>query len=233
MLEQVWRRASMAKKIDRLVIATDDERISSVAIAFGAEVLLTSPDHTCGTDRVAEVVEQLEQRFEVVLNIQGDEPLLTPTSLDRLVDAFAAEPPPGMATLGTTITDQADVFEPNVVKIVVTEEGRALYFSRSPIPYHRGDAERLQADFSETLGKRTGGLQGYRKHQGIYAYTTDVLLALTSRGPSALELDEGLEQLRALQAGIPIQVVDSDFDSISVDTPADLIAVNEFLLEAT
>jgi 3-deoxy-manno-octulosonate cytidylyltransferase (CMP-KDO synthetase) len=233
MLEEVWRRSSQAEKISRLVVATDDERISSVATGFGAEVLLTSPDHSCGTDRVAEVVNRLDERFEVVLNIQGDEPLLTPTSLDRLIDAFAAAPPPGMATLATPITEMAEVFDPNVVKIVATEDGRALYFSRSAIPYLRANVEQLPADFSEILNKRAEGFRGFLKHQGIYAYSTEVLLALTSRGPSTLERFEGLEQLRALQAGYPIQIVDSDFNSISVDTPADLQAVNEFFLEAT
>lgn len=232
MLEEVWRRARASRRIDRLVVATDDERISDAAREFGAEVRMTSADHPSGTDRVAEVAREAGEDYGIVVNIQGDEPLLTPSSLDRLVQAFDADPPPAMATLAEPLSGEAELFDPNVVKLVTRTDGRALYFSRSPIPYFRGGASRLGADFRGNLAERAGGLLGFRKHQGIYAYTRATLLELTEMEPSPLERDEGLEQLRALQSGISIQVVDSDFRSLSVDTPADLERVKAFLMEA-
>jgi 3-deoxy-manno-octulosonate cytidylyltransferase (CMP-KDO synthetase) len=232
MVEEVWRRARRAAGIDRLVIATDDERIRAAAEAFGAEVALTSPDHPSGTDRVAEVAERLGPDYGVVVNIQGDEPLLTPTSLDRLVEVFSADPPPQMATLAEPVGSPDELFDPNVVKLITRSDGRALYFSRSPIPFYRGGGAKLSADFRRELDRREGGLAGFRKHQGIYAYGRQTLQALTRLEPSPLERDEGLEQLRALQAGFSIQVVDSDFHSMSVDTPADLERVTALWTEA-
>jgi len=233
MVEQVWSRARTAARIDRLIVATDDERIQRAAESFGAEVMMTSTMHASGTDRVAEVVRRLSPAqssgTRVVVNIQGDEPLITPTALDRLVAAFDAEPPPRMATLAEPIATADELFDPNVVKLVAAADGRALYFSRAPIPYHRGSSSKLRPDYREALTERPGGLGGYRKHQGIYAYDADTLLELTRLGPSPLEQDEGLEQLRALQAGFSIQVVDSDFRSLSVDEPADLERVAQVL----
>jgi len=232
MLEQVWRRAKKSARIDRLIVATDDERILDAARGFGAEATLTSPEHPSGTDRVAEAARSMVEDHDVVVNIQGDEPLLTPTSLDRLVAAFDEQPRPRMATLAEPIDRAQDLFDPNVVKVVTRTDGRALYFSRAPIPYHRGSGTDLRADFSQGLVLRDGGLSGYRKHVGVYAYTRETLLGLTRLEPSPLEMDEGLEQLRALQAGYSIQVVDSDFRSMSVDTPADLEEVKSLLTEA-
>jgi 3-deoxy-manno-octulosonate cytidylyltransferase (CMP-KDO synthetase) len=229
MIEQVWLRARAAQRIDRLIVATDDDRIRDAARSFGAEVMLTSADHASGTDRVAEVVRTLDEPCNVVVNIQGDEPLVTPSALDRLVSAFDDSPAPQMATLAEPIESVEELFDPNVVKLVATGDGRALYFSRAPIPYHRGRSENLAPDFREELERR--GLAGYRKHQGIYAYATETLLALTRLEPSSLEIDEGLEQLRALQSGYAIHVVDSDFRSLSVDEPADLERVARVLTE--
>ena len=230
MVEQVWRRAVDSRRIDRLIVATDDPRILEAASTFGAEALRTSRDHASGTDRVAEVVRKVGNDWDVVVNIQGDEPLLT--SLDLLVSAFDSEPVPEMATLAEPIQSAEELFDPNVVKVVAAADGRALYFSRSPIPYHRGQATQLSGEFSRQLAERANGLHGYRKHQGIYAYTRTALLDLTRLDPSPLELDEGLEQLRALQAGYAMRVVDSDFRSMSVDTPADLERVAKILAEA-
>jgi len=232
LVEEVWHRAKGAKKMDRLVIATDDRRIAEAASGFGAEVCMTSESHPSGTDRVAEVVGSLEEGYDLILSIQGDEPLLTPTSLDRLIVAFEDEPRPQMATLVEPIESAEELFDPNVVKVVANSEGRALYFSRSAIPYHRGQASALEPDFSDSLSRRPGGLDGYLKHQGIYAYTRESLRRVTLLPPSPLEVDEGLEQLRALEAGCFIQVVQSDFRSMSVDTPVDLERVTRFLLEA-
>jgi 3-deoxy-manno-octulosonate cytidylyltransferase (CMP-KDO synthetase) len=231
-VEEVWRRASGAKHIDRLLIATDDRRIVEAGEDFGAEVLLTDPAHPSGTDRVAEVAQRLDEDYRVVLNIQGDEPLLTPTSLDRLVAAFDEAPSVQMATLAEPIESVEDLFDPNVVKVVTAADGRALYFSRSPIPYHRAAVAEPSGDFRRTLADRPGGLAGYRRHQGIYAYTRQTLRDLSRLEPSPLETDEALEQLRALQAGFHIVVVDSDFRSQAVDTPADLERVARILTEA-
>jgi len=222
MLSAVWAATRAAKRIDRVVVATEDRRIADACRALGAEVEMTSPDHASGTDRVAEVVRGTGAGFDLVVNVQGDEPLVTPSALDRLVAAFDDRPDLGMATLAEPLPSTDALFDPGTVKVVSASDGRALYFSRSPIPYHRGAQTVLEADFRRALAARPGGLGGYWKHQGLYAYRRDVLLALTAMAPSPLELDEGLEQLRALQAGITIQVLESDFRSIAVDTPADL-----------
>lgn len=232
MVEAVWRRTVAARRIDRLVVATEDRRIVEACERFGAEVMLTDSGHPSGTDRVAEVAERLGDTFEIVLNVQGDEPLLTATSLDRLIAAFDADATVAMATLAEPIEDVDDLFDPNVVKVVTAGDSRALYFSRSPIPYHRAEGGVLSHDFREALSRRPGGLTGYRRHQGIYAYTRRALQALSRLEPSPLEADEALEQLRALQAGFQIVVVESDFRSQAVDTPADLERVARILTEA-
>lgn len=229
MIEQVWRGASSSRRIERVVVATEDERIVAACREFGGETVRTSPSHPSGTDRVAEVLERLEEPFDVVVNIQGDEPLVTGSSLDGLVEALDASPSADIATLREPLDDADDLFDPHVVKVVIDDAGRALYFSRAPIPYHRGEAPVLDADFRDALARRPGGLAGYHKHQGIYAYRTGVLRAVTRLPPSPLELDEGLEQLRALGAGYSIVVVPSDFRSIAVDTPADLERVKRRL----
>lgn len=222
LVEHVWRRALRAERIDRLILATDDERIARACAGFGAEVVMTSPDHPSGTDRVAEAAGSMPDLYDVVINIQGDEPLVSSTSLDRLVEAFDGDEPPEMATLVEPFESVDDVFNPNYAKVVADARGRALYFSRAPIPYHRGTAKVLAADYRAELAERPAGLAGYWKHQGIYAYRPDILFELTRLRPSPLELDEGLEQLRALEAGYTIRVVESDFRSVPVDTPADL-----------
>lgn len=232
MIEEVWSRARAAGRIDRLVVATDDRRIFDACESFGAEVELTRPDHPSGTDRVAEVVGRAGDDCEIVLNIQGDEPLLSPASLDRLVAAFDGDQSVAMATLAEPIERVDDLFDPNVVKIVADRNGRALYFSRSPIPYHRAASGGIAHDFRDALARRPGGLDGYRRHQGIYAYTRRALQELERLAPSPLETDEALEQLRALQAGLHITIVDSDFRSQAVDTPADLERVARILTEA-
>lgn len=231
MIEEVWRRVREAGKIDELVIATDDERIADAAGEFGAQVAMTSSAHPSGTDRAAEVLRNRAENFEIVLVVQGDEPLVTGSSLDRLVDCFD-DTTTDMATLSEPLEDVDELFDPGIVKIVTDDHGRALYFSRAPIPYHRGDATRLAADFRETLKKRPAGLAGYKKHQGLYAYSRRALLDITGLPPSILETDEGLEQLRALQAGYSIHVIESDFQSFSVDTPEDLERVAIMLTEA-
>ena len=222
LLSAVWAAAHASSRLTRVIVATEDERIVDACRGYGAESMMTSPDHVSGTDRAAEVVLRAGQEFDVVVNIQGDEPFVTPTCLDQLVAAFDARPDLQMATLAEPLDDPDALFDPGAVKVVSRNDGMALYFSRAPIPYHRGPAVTLRADFKEQLRSRPAGLAGYRKHQGIYAYRGSTLFSITKMLPSPLELDEGLEQLRALQAGIGILVLPSDFRSIAVDTPADL-----------
>ncbi|HEX5045224.1 MAG TPA: 3-deoxy-manno-octulosonate cytidylyltransferase [Candidatus Polarisedimenticolaceae bacterium] len=222
MLQHVWEGARSSRKVDRLMVATEDPRVVDACAGFGAESMLTSPDHPSGTDRVAEVVERTGEPFDVVLNIQGDEPFVSGASLDRLVEAFGGERSLEMATLAEPLLEGRDLFDPHVVKVVMARDGRALYFSRSPIPFHRGTGEMPPPDFRTALASRPGGLRGYWKHQGIYAYTPAALFALREMPPSPLERDEGLEQLRALQAGFTILVLESDWRSLAVDTPDDL-----------
>jgi 3-deoxy-manno-octulosonate cytidylyltransferase (CMP-KDO synthetase) len=215
-----------------LIIATDDRRIAVEAARIGAESMMTSADHPTGTDRVAEVARSLDEVYDIAINIQGDEPLLTSTSIDRVIEVFDRTPVPEMATLAEPIVSIEELFDPNAVKLVTDSRGRALYFSRSPIPFYRGSQSELSIDFRESLTRRQAGLDGFRKHPGIYAYTREALFELTRMKPSSLELDEDLEQLRALEAGYVIQVVDSDFCSFPVDTPADLERAAKLMTEA-
>ena len=226
LIEEVWRRASCSVRIDRLVVATDDARIASALGRVGAEVVMTSPSHPSGTDRVAEVSARFGRDHDVVVNLQGDEPLVTGTSLDLVAGALTDDDTVEMATLAEPIRDIDELLDPNVVKVVADAQGFALYFSRSPIPYYR-HPRAPATDLRAALASRPDGLAGYLKHQGIYAYRRDVLLALTRDRPSPLERDEGLEQLRALQSGTRIRVLDSDFRSLAVDTPGDLERLRE------
>jgi len=222
LLSAVWTAAHASSRLTRVIVATEDQRIVDACAGYGAEAMMTSPEHVSGTDRAAEVVRRAGEGFDVVVNIQGDEPFVTPTCLDLLVAAFDGRPGLQMATLAEPLDDPDDLFDPGAVKVVSRNDGMALYFSRAPIPYHRGQATALRLDYRDQLRARPGGLAGYRKHQGIYAYRSSTLFSITTMPPSPLELDEGLEQLRALQAGIGILVLPSDFRSIAVDTPADL-----------
>lgn len=207
MLEVVWRRVASADALSRVIVATDDARIADAARGFDADVMMTDEHHPSGTDRVAEVVRRLDETFDVVVNVQGDEPLVTPGAIDRLVRALDGRhgDDDALATLAEPLTDADELGDPNVVKLVAAPDGRALYFSRAPIP-HVADGE---------AGPR-------RKHQGLYAYTPAALERLTALPPSPLERAERLEQLRALEHGFTITVVDSDFRSHGVDTPRDL-----------
>jgi len=232
LIEVVWRAARASKRLDRLIVATEDRRIADHVERFGGEAMLTAAGHPSGTDRAAEVARALGESYSIVVNVQADEPLLRPTSVDRLLEAFDRTPLPDMATLAEPLTKVDELFDPHMVKMVVDSRGRALYFSRSPIPYVRGPGPELDADFRANLARRDGALSGFLKHPGVYAYTRATLLELARLGPSPLEQAEGLEQLRALEAGFVIQVLDSDFSSLPIDTPADLERVARFITEA-
>ena len=205
LVQHVWERAGRAKRVGRIIIATDDMRIAEAAFDFGAEVALTSPKHPTGTDRLAEVVRQLKSA-SIILNVQGDEPDIAPSTIDRLAEALQDDPKLGMVTAANPLTDQADVQDPNVVKVVTDLAGRAIYFSRSVIPHDRDGR---------------GGVK-YLRHQGIYGYRRKVLLAFVKWKPTPLEKAEKLEQLRALEHGIAIGVIVVRRESVGVDVPGDV-----------
>ena len=205
LLQHVWERAGRAKLVDRVIVATDDMRIAEAAFAFGAEVALTSSKHPTGTDRLAEVASKLKSA-PIILNVQGDEPDIAPSTIDRLAQALQDDPALGMVTAANPIADRSDIGNPNVVKVVADLAGRALYFSRSTIPHDRdGD----------------GGIK-YFRHQGIYGYRRKVLLDFVKWKPTPLEKAEKLEQLRALEHGVSIGVIVVKKGSVGVDVPADL-----------
>jgi 3-deoxy-manno-octulosonate cytidylyltransferase (CMP-KDO synthetase) len=205
LVQHVWERANRAKRVGRVIVATDDMRIAEAAFAFGAEVALTSPKHPTGTDRLAEVAGKLKSAA-IILNVQGDEPDIAPSTIDRLVRALQDDPGLGMVTAANPVTSLADVQNPHVVKVVTDLAGRALYFSRSVIPHDR-DGHR--------------GIR-YLRHQGIYGYRRKVLLAFVKWKPTPLEQAEKLEQLRALEHGIAIGVIVVRRGSVGVDVPGDV-----------
>jgi 3-deoxy-manno-octulosonate cytidylyltransferase (CMP-KDO synthetase) len=209
MICHVAERTRRARGLGRVIVATDDPRIRDAVLPMGVEVAMTRPDHPTGTDRLAEVAARLEA--EVVVNVQGDLPFVEPAMVERLVARLAADATLPMATLATPIRDEADWRSPHVVKVVASGDGRALYFSRSPIPY---DRDRRRA-LGEPLGWR---------HIGMYAYRRDALLRLAALPPSPLEQREQLEQLRALEHGIAIGIAEwtAEGPLIEVDTADDL-----------
>lgn len=202
MLQHVFERASQARYLTKLIIATDDERILNAARSFGAPVQMTRPDHPSGTDRVAEVASADDA--QVIVNIQGDEPLIDPAAIDAAALALLGDPDLPMATLSKRIEDPAEIGNPNVVKVVSDLAGDAMYFSRSPIPQ-----------------VRDGSMVHY-KHIGLYVYRREFLLAYSGLPAGPLERAERLEQLRALENGYRIRVVETEYESFGVDTPEDL-----------
>lgn len=216
MVQLVWERASQAKRLNRLIVATDDQRIQKTVQEFGGEAFMTSTGLLSGTDRVWAVAQGIPA--PIIVNIQGDEPLILPTMVDQLVGVMEHEPTAQMATLRFQMKSRKDFIHPNVVKVVTDSAGWALYFSRSPVPFFRG-AER-------SLGQ---GTPVWYKHIGLYAYRRAFLERLVHWPPSLLEKAEGLEQLRALEHGEKIKVLDSPYDTIGVDAPDDVKRVEKFL----
>jgi 3-deoxy-manno-octulosonate cytidylyltransferase (CMP-KDO synthetase) len=225
MIERVQERASAARRPERVVVATDDERIASVVRGFGGEAVLTSPDHPTGTDRLAEVARSLEA--EILVNVQGDEPMLDPAGIDAAAGALVDDPALPMATLSLPLRSVEEMLAPSVVKVVTDAEGNALYFSRSPIPHvRRGTASDLGAAAEAAVSRALA-----RKHVGLYAYRREALLRFASLPPSPLEEAEGLEQLRAPFPGMRVRVVPMDGEGgVAVDTPEDLERVRALLL---
>lgn len=209
MIQHVYERALLCPRFKRLVIATDDERIAKAAESFGAEYRITKTSHQSGTDRVAEVAADIPS--EIVVNIQGDEPLIDYNAIEASIVALDSSPSVSMATLAKLITSEAEVENPNVVKLVRDLHGNAIYFSRFPIPYQRG------------------AKTGIFKHIGLYAYRREFLLQYSSMPVGPLEQSECLEQLRALENGYRIAVAETTYDSIGVDTPEDLEEIRQRL----
>lgn len=213
MIQWVYEAASKVKLLDDLIIACDDERILRVAKTFGAKAVLTSKDHSCGTDRIAEVVNPIDTR--IVINIQADEPLIHPSMIDMVGRTLMENTSVVMSTLRKEITDAAELADSNIVKVVVDKDDFALYFSRSAIP----SPERYVDKTGTALPK------GFFKHIGLYAYTKDFLFTLKKLPASNLEKIERLEQLRVLENGYKIKVIETNFETIGVDTPEDLTKV--------
>lgn len=209
MIQHVYERALHAKLPFEVLVATDDERIVKAVKAFGGKVMLTSPEHPSGTDRLAEVALSYPD-VDVIVNVQGDEPMIPPEIIDALAQAFVDEPTLDMATIKAPMTEE-EYNDPNAVKVVTDLNGYALFFSRSLVPYPRKKPE----DYA------------VYKHIGIYAYRRDFLLQYAALSPTPLERAESLEQLRALENGYKIKVIASDFRGIGIDTPEDLAAINK------
>jgi len=220
MIEHVYRRAASAHGVDAVVVATDDERIVAAVRRFGGVVAMTDTSHRTGTDRVAAVAANLP--CEIVVNVQGDEPLLEPETIEAVIAPLAADPMLEMSTVCVAIKDRSDYDDPNVVKVVKDQRGHALYFSRAPIPYARDAraAARPPSPFP---------LPTVFKHIGLYGYRRTFLLKFTTLPQTPLEHAESLEQLRALEYGYRIHTVETQHDSIGVDTPEDLERVRQLL----
>jgi 3-deoxy-manno-octulosonate cytidylyltransferase (CMP-KDO synthetase) len=213
MLQHVWERAKEALMLEDLIIACDDERVAAVAKEFRAKVVFTAPGHTSGTDRITEVANPLE--VKIIINIQADEPLIHPTMIDSLAEALLADSSISMATVVKKIEDPESIGDPNVVKVVVDKNNFALYFSRASLPYHAKNSE-IKSPV-------------YYKHIGLYGYTKDFLFTYKNLPVSSLEKIECLEQLRVLEEGFRIKVIQTKYETIGVDTPRDLEKVEEYL----
>lgn len=213
MIQHVYERALACRSIDSVLVATDDERIAAAVEAFGGRAVMTSPECRSGSDRVAEVAARLN--FDIVINLQGDEPLISPATIEAVARVLAEEGEAQVATAAVRISSRGELRDPNVVKVVADLHGYAIYFSRLPIPYQ--------------MRRRHGGASPSFKHIGIYAYRSPFLQLFAKLPPTPLELAESLEQLRILEHGYKIRVVEVEHDSPGVDTEADLRRVRRLI----
>jgi len=213
MIQHVWERVSRAKKLAKVVVATDDERIRAAVQAFGGEAVMTRSDHRSGTDRVAEVA--VAAHADIFINVQGDEPLVAPEAVDALVEAIAEDETVQLATLAIPVHDPKDIMDPNICKVVVDFNGDALYFSRAPIPWVRDSSSAVHAR--------------HLKHLGLYAYRREALLNYSTLPPGDLERVEQLEQLRWLENGYKMRVAETEHDAVSVDVPEDVARVEKLI----
>ena len=213
LVQRVWEQARQAKRVARVVVATDDPRIQQAVEAFGGEAVMTRPNHSSGTSRIAEVA--VSSDAEIFINVQGDEPLVSPEAIDELAGAIANDETVQLATLATPLTNAKDIMDPNVVKVVLDFDDDALYFSRAPIPWVRDTATATRAR--------------HLKHLGLYAYRRDALLEFETLPPGELERVEQLEQLRWLENGFKMRVAETSHDSVSVDVPEDIARVEALI----
>jgi len=216
MIQRVYEQASKAESLSKVVIATDDVRIADEVKRFGGEFIFTSSNHQSGTDRCAEVIETLTG-YDIVINIQGDEPFIEPAQIELLTSCFTEEKVQ-LATLIKSIQSQESVYNPNSPKVVIDVNGRAMYFSRSPIPFIRNGEPGVWTEKHQ-----------FYKHIGIYGYRTESLKAITKLPPSSLEIAESLEQLRWIENGFYIQTKVTDLETVAIDTPEDLLKLNNLL----
>lgn len=218
MIERVYRQARKCDNADEVVVATDDSRIAEAVKQFGGKVVMTDSQHNSGTDRLAEVAK-LHPEFDIIINVQGDEPLIAPGTIDSAIAPLLQDPKVRMSTVAAPIKDAYEIASNTVVKVVVDKHGDALYFSRFPIPFVRDAAE---------AAKTT-----YLAHIGLYGYRRETLLQISTAPQTMLECAESLEQLRALENGIRIRVVQVASRSPAIDTPADLTLVERALFAET
>lgn len=225
MIQRVYERCRQAALLDDVLVATDDERVREAVDSFGGRVEMTGCGHCSGTDRLAEVAGRID--CDVIVNVQGDEPMIAPEAIDAAVRPFLSDDTLQMGTIATPIDDREEHVDPATVKVVVDADGYALYFSRAPIPYFR-----LAADETDPDSPRRHPASGMRplKHIGLYVYRREMLLWYAGLEPSGLEQTERLEQLRVLEAGRRIRVVAVDYSPIGVDTPEDLKRVRDLLV---
>ena len=215
LLQRVWERCRRARKLDAVIIATDDIRIAKAAFEWGAEVAMTSPKHQSGTDRIAEVVRHAPG-FEYIINIQGDEPLTEPALLDRMIETLRSNRKIDIVTAAHPFESAAAASSPHQVKVIVDHDGNALYFSRYAIPFPRNRSVAIK----------------YLRHQGIYGFRRKALLDFVRSKPTPLQRAESLEQLRALENGVKVHVLVMKHGSPGVDTPADAKALEQKLARA-
>lgn len=219
MIQHVYERTARASHLSQVIVATDDQRIAEAVIRFGGVVAMTAATHETGTDRLAEVARGLDA--DLIVNVQGDEPLIEPAMIDQAVAPFLSDRELQMGTLKCRITCLHDFLSPNVVKVVTDQTGNALYFSRSPLPFFRDKWQDLKDE-----AFASGRMLCY-KHVGLYVYQRDFLIQYAALAPTPLEVAEKLEQLRALENGVRIKVVETEFESLGVDTPEDLNKARE------
>jgi 3-deoxy-manno-octulosonate cytidylyltransferase (CMP-KDO synthetase) len=225
MIQWVVEQAQKASRISEVIVATDDDRIMDAVTGFGGKAVMTSQNHTTGSDRIAEVASGL--KCDIVVNVQGDEPLIPPENIDQVIGCLDRDPALNVATLMMAVHESDEIIDPNVVKVVADQKGKALYFSRSAIPFHRDE---WKNGFPENISKsKKEGMSQVFKHIGLYAYTRSFLLEFTRMNPTPIEQLEKLEQLRILEHGYPIQVELTEKVSMGVDQIEDLDKIERFL----
>ena len=220
MIQRVYEQALKAK-LDAVVVATDDARIADAVMDFGGQYVMTSPNHRSGTDRCREALDLLENQYDAVINIQGDEPFIDPRQIGMMRDLISRDDTV-LTSLAKHIEDEDELFSPNTVKVVMDKEGNALYFSRNPIPFMRN------VDRKDWLGKGV-----FYKHIGIYAYKAEALRQIAEMQPSTLEMAESLEQLRWLENGLHIRMGITQEENVSIDEPSDIDKAERFVENQT